>query len=155
MACLCSMKGPRVTHHAWRAAAGGARFASSGFASSGFASSGSKQVVKAFPVFSSTRGVQECNVFFLHDDALSSSLSKAISASHAHHARDARVAADDSATATAIVEELFQLPCETPMLLEVLRGHLKNLPFPVDGQVYKVVRRGKHEFPKPTLKPAA
>jgi hypothetical protein len=150
MACLCSMKG--VTHHAWRAAAGGARFASSGFASPGFASPGSKQVVKAFPVFSSTRGVQECNVFFLHDDAFSSSLSKATSASQA---RDARVAADDSATATAIVEELFQLPCETPMLLEVLRGHLKNLPFPVDGQVYKVVRRGKHEFPKPTLKPAA
>ena len=137
-----------ATRAAWRASAGGARFASSSFASSG-----SKQVVKAFPVFSSTRGVQECNVFFLHDDALSSSLSKANIASQA---RDARVAADDSATATAIVEELFQLPCETPMLLEVLRGHLKHLPFPVDGQAYTsaVVRRGKHEFPKPPLKPA-
>jgi hypothetical protein len=145
-----------VTHHAWRAATGGARFASSGFASSGFASSGSKQVVKAFPVFSSTRGVQECNVFFLHDDALSSSLSKAISASQACDAHDARVvAADDSATATAIVQELFQLPCETPMLLEVLRGHLKHLPFPFRGQVHKVVRSGKNEFPKPPLKPAA
>ena len=139
-----------ATRAAWRASAGGARFASSGFASTG-----SKQVVKAFPVFSSTRGVQECNVFFLHDDALSSSLSKAISASQACDARDARVAADDSATATAIVEELFQLPCETPMLLEVLRGHLKHLPFPFRGQVHKVVRSGKNEFPKPPLKPAA